>query len=213
MLVDATAACGAFHQWGRSLAAGRTAARCLATPRWNVLHKCHFETPPPSNPTPPPWTLGLKSGRQAGRQFSRSYSYSTSTRAFTGVWRTRSIGSHTHGSKRNHAPHVHVSTEVYAGTLSVMDGTPHVTADMFSHAEGAYGEGRTGGGRRVAARERRACAMDALQGLDRAHPTWRAASCRGCTTAPRAACRSRPCRESFSRPRVSTSMRALRAVS
>ena len=98
-------------------------------------------------------------------------------------------------------------------TLSVMDGTPRVTADMFSHSGVAHGEGRTGGGWRVAARERRACAMGALQGRDRAHPTWRAASCRGCTTAPRAACRSRPCRESFSRPRVSTSMRALRAVS
>ena len=36
---------------------------------------------------------------------------------------------------------------------SVMEGTPHDTADMFSHAGGAHGEGRTGGGWRVAARE------------------------------------------------------------
>ena len=52
-------------------------------------------------------------------------------------------------------------------TLSVMDGTPRVTADMFSHSGVAHGEGRTGGGWRVAARERRACAMELVDGVHR----------------------------------------------
>ena len=54
---------------------------------------------PTANPlTELPFPSASPPPHRRRRQFSRSYSYSTSTRAFTGVWTTRSLGLHpTHG--------------------------------------------------------------------------------------------------------------------